>query len=98
LTFMDFEIGADLGLNLVKGILLSFLSVMVFLPALTLVSYKWIDKTHHRKLIPNRYPIGNFVLKLRIPVLIFIVILIVPAFLAQNETNFIYGMGDSQED
>lgn len=32
LTFMDFGIGADLGLNLLKGILLSFISVMVFLP------------------------------------------------------------------
>src|SRR5699024_3601604 len=39
LTFMEFEIGADLGVNLVKGILLSFLSVMIFLPALTLMFY-----------------------------------------------------------
>src|SRR5699024_12076990 len=35
LSFMNFEIGSDLGLNLVKGIALSFISVMVFLPALT---------------------------------------------------------------
>jgi len=97
LTFMDFEIGADLGLNLVKGILLSFLSVMVFLPPLTLVSYKLIDKTHHRQLIPNRYPIGNFVMKLRTPVMILIIIVIVPAFLAQKETNFIYGMGENPD-
>src|SRR5690625_5127249 len=37
LMFMDFGLGADLGLNLLKGIILSFLSVMVFLPALTLI-------------------------------------------------------------
>lgn len=97
LTFMDFEIGADLGLNLVKGILLSFLSVMVFLPALTLVSYRFIDKTHHRQLLPNRYPIGKFVMKLRIPVLILVFLLIVPAFLAQSQTSFIYGMGDNPD-
>src|SRR5690625_4229310 len=49
LTFMKFEIGADLGLNLVKGILLSFLSVMIFLPAFTLLFCRWIDKTSHKQ-------------------------------------------------
>ncbi|HLR51983.1 MAG TPA: MMPL family transporter [Candidatus Avamphibacillus sp.] len=97
LTFMEFEIGADLGINLVKGILLSFLSVMIFLPALTLMFYNWMDKTHHKPLLPSKYNIGKHVLKLRIPVLIVILLLIVPAFLAQSETNFIYGMGDHPE-
>src|SRR5699024_2872059 len=55
LTFMEFGLGADLGLNLVKGILLSFISVMVFLPALTLMLYKWIDKTQHRPFMPSVY-------------------------------------------
>jgi predicted RND superfamily exporter protein len=31
---MRFGIGPDLGLNLVKGVLLSFASVMLFLPSL----------------------------------------------------------------
>src|SRR5699024_11671270 len=39
LTFMNFEIGADLGINLVKGIVLRFISVMIFLTALTLFLY-----------------------------------------------------------
>lgn len=94
LTFMQFEIGADLGVNLVKGILLSFLSVMVFLPALTIMFYPLIDKTRHKQWIPNKYNIGKYLMKFRIPVLIVIVLLIVPAFLAQSNTNFLYGMGD----
>src|SRR5690625_2379697 len=97
LTFMNFEIGADLGLNLVKGILLSFLSVMVFLPALTLMFYNFIDKTHHKQWLPNKYSIGKYLIKLRIPVLALIVLLIIPAFLAQSGTNFIYGMGELPE-
>src|SRR5690625_3323149 len=97
LTFMEFEIGADLGLNLVKGILLSFLSVMFFLPSLTLMFYHLIDKTYHKQLLPNKYNIGKHLTKLRIPVLLVIAIVIVPAFLAQSETNFIYGMGDVPE-
>ncbi|GAA0428413.1 MMPL family transporter [Lentibacillus halophilus] len=97
LTFMDFEIGADLGLNLVKGILLSFISVMIFLPALTLMLYKWIDKTEHKPLLPSIPRVGKNLIKLRIPALIVVLLLIVPAFLAQSETNFLYGMGDHPE-
>src|SRR5699024_5562176 len=97
LTFMEFEIGADLGMNLVKGILLSFLSVMIFLPALTLMFYHYIDKTHHKEWLPSKYPIGKYFVKMRIPVLLLIAILIVPAFLAQSETNFLYGMGEHPE-
>jgi len=48
LIFMRFGIGADLGLNLLKGIVFSFIAVMVFLPVLTLMLYKTIDKTKHR--------------------------------------------------
>jgi len=94
LTFMNFEIGADLGLNLVKGILLSFLSVMIFLPALTVRFYSLIDKTSHKQLVPNKFNIGKHLLKLRIPIIVIIAIIIFPAYLAQSETNFLYGMGE----
>ncbi len=97
LTFMNFEIGADLGLNLVKGIALSFISVMVFLPALTLLFYKWIDKTQHKPFMPSFKSIGSRVLKLRIPAILLVFLLIVPAFLAQSQTSFIYGVGDQPE-
>ncbi|WP_164667271.1 efflux RND transporter permease subunit [Virgibacillus doumboii] len=97
LTFMEFGLGADLGLNLVKGIALSFISVMIFLPALTLMFYKWIDKTQHKPFVPSTYNVGKYLLKLRIPVLLIVMVLIVPAFLAQSQTNFLYGTGESPE-
>ncbi len=94
LTFMEFEIGSDLGLNLVKGIVLSFISVMVFLPALTLFFYKWMEKTQHKSFIPSFEGIGNFVVKLRVPSLLIVLALLVPAFLAQTNTSFTYGFGE----
>ncbi|MBM4761038.1 MMPL family transporter [Bacillus sp. B15-48] len=97
LTFMKFEIGSDLGLNLVKGIVLSFISVMVFLPALTLLLYKWIDKTEHKTLVPSFKQIGRRVVKIRIPSLVIVFLLIVPAFLGQSKTDFIYGIGEQPE-
>ncbi|RXJ00269.1 RND family transporter [Anaerobacillus alkaliphilus] len=97
LMLMNFEIGSDLGLNLVKGILLSFLSVMVFLPALTLMFYKWMDKTQHRSFVPSFKGIGNSILKIKFPSVIIVLIVIVPAFLAQSNTSFTYGLGEQPE-
>jgi predicted RND superfamily exporter protein len=80
---------------LVKGITLSFLSVMVFLPALTLVLLKALDKTRHRAFLPKLKGVGGKLLKARIPCLIFVLILIVPCVLASNHNAYIYGNGKS---
>lgn len=94
LLFMRFRIGSDLGINLVKGILLSFLSVMVFLPTLTLCCYKLIDRTRHKPLLPEFKTCGKYLLKLRVPALLLIALLILPCFLAQRSNDFLYGFGN----
>lgn len=91
LMFMQFKIGSDMGLSLVKGVTISFICVMTFLPALLLVCSKWIDKTKHRPFIPNFKGIGNKLVKLSIPFMILIIIITIPSFLAQKENNFFYG-------
>jgi len=94
LIFMRFRIGPDLGLNLIKGVTLSFISVMVFLPVITLYFTKAIERTRHRKLIPDFKSSGNIIMKVRIPFLITALLLAVPAFLAQNNTEFLHGMSN----
>lgn len=98
LVFMEFRLGADLGFNLVKGIFLSFLSVMVFLPALTLCLYRWIDRTSHKQILPKFRKIGTVVSRLRIPCLLLVALVLVPCFLAQSHSAFTYGMGDLSPD
>ncbi|MDF2685128.1 MAG: antibiotic export protein [Clostridia bacterium] len=93
LVFMRFGIGADLGLNLLKGIIFSFISVMVFLPVITLICYKAIDKTKHRKLMPDLKKAGALLMRVRIPFFILSLIIVIPGFLAQSNTQFMYGMG-----
>ena len=95
LMFMRFRIGSDLGLNLVKGIVFSYLSVMVFLPALTLLCCKILDKTKHKKLIPELTGAGKWLMRIRIPAFILLLILIVPCYKAQQRSDFIYGMGQA---
>lgn len=94
LIFMRFEVGGDLGINLVKGVILSFISVMVFLPVLTLLTYKLIDKTKHRPLLPSLSNIAKKIIKVSIVFFILASIVAIPCFLAQRNINFTYGTGD----
>lgn len=94
LVFMNFRIGVDLGLNLVKGVVLSYISVMVFLPALALVLVKLLDKTHHKRIFPDIRGIGRGLVKIRIPALILVLLIVIPGYLGQNRTDFLYGNGD----
>lgn len=96
LGFMQFRIGADLGITLCKGIVFSFLCVVIFLPAFTLAAYKLIDKTHHRRFLPSFKTVGKYLAPLRIPVFALVLLLVVPCFLAQANTQFTYGMGSSE--
>lgn len=93
LSFMQFQIGADLGVNLVKGIVLSFATVVVLLPALTLMLYKLIDKTYHRRLMPTFRNVDSVLRHVRVPAMLLVAVLIVPAFLGQGSVTFTYQNG-----
>lgn len=90
LLFMNFGIGSDLGINLAKGIVFSFAAVMIFLPALILSIYKLIDKTQHRVFLPGIENVSKALRKIAVPLVIVVAIIIVPAFLGQSHTSFLY--------
>ena len=91
LIFMDFGIGWDLGICLAKGVILSYISVMIFLPALTLIVSKALDKTSHRKIMPDFKNIGRILSRFFIPVTVVIAVIILPSFLGQRQAEFKYG-------
>ena len=65
LGFMNFGIGLDLAVVLIKGILLSLMSVFTFMPGILIVFTPMLDKTKHKKLLPNVTFIGKFCVKCR---------------------------------
>lgn len=91
LTLMEFRLGPNLGWVLAKGILFSFLSVMLLLPILTVYTTKLMDKTHHRNFIPPFTKFSRFVMRVCIPLSIVFFLLIAPSYFAQSENQFIYG-------
>lgn len=94
LLFMNFKIGTNMGISLVKGILISFLSVIIFFPALLLHGNKLIEKTKHRRFTPTFKNIGKGISKIRIPIFFIILLLIVPAFLGQINNQYFYGSNE----
>ncbi|MCL2057909.1 MAG: MMPL family transporter [Oscillospiraceae bacterium] len=95
LVFMEFKIGADLGLILAKGIISSFISVVVFLPALTLCVHKALERTRHRPLLPDFGNVYKIISKTAAPAVVIVLIIIVPGFLGQQRTSFVYGAGSA---
>ncbi|MGN1092384.1 MAG: MMPL family transporter, partial [Monoglobaceae bacterium] len=83
--FMQFKIGLDMSIVLIKAIILSILTVFTLMPGLLMSFSKLIDKTHHKNFIPKIDAWCNGVVKLRfITPCIFAVLIIVAFFLSGN--------------
>ena len=91
LCLMQFQIGPDLGLALAKGVAISLITVFTFMPSLILKTYRFIDKTQHRSLMPSFRGFGRFVRRIMLPMSLIFVLLIVPSYLASNANSFYYG-------
>lgn len=70
LCLMQFEIGPDLGRALAKGIAISLVTVFTFMPVVILYTFRWIDKTGHRPLLPSFEKFGKIVTKVMLPAVI----------------------------
>ena len=90
LGFMEFKIGLDMALVLVKAILFSLLSVFTLMPGLLMLFSPLMDRTRHKKLLPNITPIGKFSVKARRVVPPLFVILLVGAFILSSRCPFVY--------
>ncbi|MBR5128279.1 MAG: MMPL family transporter [Roseburia sp.] len=94
LCFMQFKIGADMGGVLIKAILLSLISVFLFMPSLLMIFEKWIDKTMHKSLVPDVSFIGKFANKTKyiIPPIFFVVI--IAGCIISSKSRFVYDMNN----
>ena len=98
LSFMDFGIGMDLAVVLIKGVLLILLSVFTLMPGLLMLFSPLIDKTKHKKLLPDVSFIGKFCVKTRWIIAPLFVVLLVGAFILSNACPFTYSVNTSRLD
>lgn len=92
---MDFKIGPDMGISLVKGVLLSLIASLTLLPAAIMMLNRWIDKTTHRSFMPSFQKPGKAVVKIKFPVFAVVCVAAMVCFLAQGKNAYTYGSGDA---
>ncbi|WP_165782645.1 efflux RND transporter permease subunit [Bifidobacterium margollesii] len=97
LTVMRFGIGVNMGIVLAKGIVFSFLAVMFLMPALTLMMLKPLNALRHRYLLPSFGRFAAVCQRIMLPASLIIILCAVPAYLAQDRTDFIYGASGMTE-
>jgi predicted RND superfamily exporter protein len=90
LLFMRYGVGADMGLVLSKGVLLSILSTLTLLPGLILASDRLIERTRHRAMLPGFRRLGSALVRMRYAGLVLGVLLIIPFYLAQRNVTYLY--------
>lgn len=90
LAFMDFGIGKDLGLVLARGVFLSLITVLTFLPAVVIVFDKWIERFSHKELSPKFNIISKISTKGRYISFILVFIFAGLFFLAQSKITYYY--------
>lgn len=98
LSFMDFGIGMDLAVVLIKGVLLILLSVFTLMPGILMLFSPLIDKTRHKKLLPNVGFIGKICVKLRWVIVPLFVVGLIGAFMLSNACPFTYSVNTSRLD
>ena len=92
LMFMSFTMGLDMGIVMVKGVLIGVLCCVTVLPSMILVFDKAIEKTSHKALLPDFTKISNWIVKHFYIALILFAVLIIPAYYGQSHNDVYYNL------
>ena len=98
LIFMTFALGKDLGIVMIKGVIIGVICCTTFLPAMILTFEGLIDKTRHRSFLPNLDRFSDFVIKAAPLWIVLFAIIIYPAWKGNNEVELYYNIARSLPD
>ncbi len=91
MLFMQFKIGPDMGICLIKAILYALLSVFIVMPGLLVLFGPLIEKTHHRNFVPKISFVGKLDYATRFVVPAVFLVLICLGFHFSNNCPYAYG-------
>ncbi|WP_035789313.1 MMPL family transporter [Butyrivibrio sp. XBB1001] len=91
MIFMQFGIGKDLSVVLIKAILLSLLSVFLLMPGLIMIFAGLMERTQHRNFIPKIPFVGRFAYASRFFVAPLFVVILLAANYICHFTPYVYG-------
>ena len=91
MMFMEFKIGPDMAICLIKAIFFALASVFIVMPGLLMVFGKWMDKTAHRNFVPKIPFVGKFAHKTRFVVPPIFLIVVIIAMIVSSACPYAYG-------
>lgn len=91
MMFMQFGIGRDMALCLIRAILLSLLSVFLLMPGLIMLFGKAMDKTVHKSFIPKIPFVGKFAYATKYVMPPLFLFLIIGAYMVSSKCPYVYG-------
>ena len=91
MLFMQFKLGPDMAMCLIKAIIFAMLSVFIFMPGLLMFLGNAMLKTEHKYLIPDVSFIGKFAYKTRKIVPPIFAVVIIAAVIISGACPFSYG-------
>ena len=91
MMFMQFKIGTDMAICLIKSILFALLSVFVVMPGLLMLFGPLMDRTEHRNFVPKIPFVGKFAYKTRFIIPVIFAVVIVVAFPLSQKCPYAYG-------
>jgi predicted RND superfamily exporter protein len=91
MMFMQFGIGVDMALCLIRAIILSLLAVFLLMPGLLMLFGKAMDKTRHKSFIPKIPFVGKFAYATRYIIPPIFVVVIIGAYIIQSKCPYVYG-------
>ena len=95
LCFMTFTLGMDIGVVMVKGVILGVIACVTILPSMILCCDKWIMKTMHKPFLPDIGKISDKVTKRYMIYVILFLVLLFPAIYGNNHTAVYYNLDET---
>ncbi len=95
LMVMSFGLGGNIGVVMMKGVLIGVLTCITVLPAWILLLDKWIEKTTHKHLMGNMEKPSRFIVKHRWIFLVVFALLLIPAAYGSNHYKQYFNIAKS---
>lgn len=92
MMFMQFKIGPDMAICLIKAIAYSILSVFLVMPGLLMIFGPWMEKTEHKSFVPKIPFVGKFAYKTRKIIPPVFLVLVVFAYHFSSLCPYAYGL------
>lgn len=97
LLFMSFKMGADIGVALAKGVIISLICIFTVLPALLIAFDELMIKTKKKTLSFNLPRLSRFQFRFRVPLTLLFAAVFAFAFFARGNVDFSYSQAKETE-